>query len=112
MELFAIKMNFAIHSNVPSKLEHPRAVDSYQGGRGQYCACKRGAVGPPGAPGETGPRGWRGEPGSRGQKGEEGSFDFLLAIVKDLRTDIDQLKAKLGGRQGGSLDPRRFGGQG
>merc|ERR1711936_1297036 len=83
-----------------------------QGGRGQYCACKRGAVGPPGAPGETGPRGWRGEPGSRGQKGEEGSFDFLLAIVKDLRTDIDQLKAKLGGRQGGSLDPRRFGGQG
>ena len=83
-----------------------------QGGRGHYCACKRGAVGPPGAPGETGPRGWRGEPGSRGQKGEEGSFDFLLAIVKDLRTDIDQLKAKMGGRQGDNLDPRRFAGQG
>ena len=83
-----------------------------QGGRGHYCACKRGAVGPPGAPGETGPRGWRGEPGSRGQKGEEGSFDFLLAIVKDLRTDIDQLKAKMRGRQGDDLDPRRFAGQG
>ena len=31
----------------------------------------------------------------RGPKGDEGSFDFLLAIVRDVRSDIDLLKEKV-----------------
>jgi len=97
---------------IPQRRGRGTQVQQQQQEGGRYCACRRGPVGPPGAPGETGPRGWRGEQGPRGAKGMEGSFDFLLAIVKDVRTDIDMLKEKVLGGSPGVLDPRRFGGGG
>ena len=79
--------------------------------RGEFCKCKRGPVGEPGTAGETGPRGFRGEQGLRGQKGEEGSFDFLMAMMKDVREDIEMLKEKVVGNDKSELDPRKFGGK-
>ena len=78
--------------------------------KGEFCKCRRGAVGEPGPPGETGPRGFRGEQGLRGEKGAEGSFDFLMAMMKDVREDIEMLKKKVLKNGKSELDPRRFGG--
>ena len=61
----------------------------------QFCKCKRGPVGEAGPPGERGPRGFRGEQGLRGPKGEDGSFDFIMALLKDVREDIAKLKEKV-----------------
>ena len=71
-----------------------------------FRTCKRGPVGPPGRQGMAGVRGPRGEQGIRGQKGEQGSFDFLQAMMADVRHDIEQLQAAVfvGGRK-----PRRYG---
>jgi len=79
--------------------------------KGEFCKCKRGPVGEIGSPGERGPRGFRGEQGLRGQKGEEGSFDFLMAMMKDVREDIEMLKEKVGVDDKSELDPRRFAGK-
>ena len=65
------------------------------GARGQFCQCKRGPVGETGPAGERGPRGFRGEQGLRGPKGEDGSFDFIMALLKDVREDIAMLKEKV-----------------
>ena len=77
--------------------------------KGEFCRCRRGPVGEPGPAGETGPRGFRGEQGLRGEKGAEGSFDFLMAMMKDVREDIEMLKEKVFGNDQSELDPRRFG---
>ena len=63
--------------------------------KGQFCKCKRGPVGETGPPGERGPRGFRGEQGLRGPKGEDGSFDFIMALLKDVKEDITMLKEKV-----------------
>ena len=60
-----------------------------------FCRCRRGPVGEPGAPGERGPRGFRGEQGLRGPRGQEGSFDFMMAMLKDVKEDIEKLKEKV-----------------
>ena len=60
---------------------------------GGFCRCKRGPVGPPGRQGMAGVRGPRGEQGLPGRKGEPGSFDFLQAMITDVRHDIEQLQA-------------------
>jgi hypothetical protein len=79
--------------------------------KGEFCKCRRGPVGEPGTAGETGPRGFRGEQGLRGEKGAEGSFDFLMAMMKDVREDIEMLKEKVLGNEKSELDPRRFAGK-
>jgi len=60
-----------------------------------FCRCRRGPVGEPGAPGERGPRGFRGEQGLRGPRGQDGSFDFLMAMLKDVKEDIKKLNEKV-----------------
>jgi len=60
-----------------------------------FCRCKRGPLGDPGAPGERGPRGFRGEQGLRGPKGESGSLDLMMAMMRDIREDIEKLKDKV-----------------
>ena len=72
-----------------------RAANGSTGARGQFCKCKRGPVGETGPAGERGPRGFRGEQGLRGPKGEDGSFDFIMALLKDVREDIARLKGKV-----------------
>ena len=52
-------------------------------------------MGETGPAGERGPRGFRGEQGLRGPKGEDGSFDFIMALLKDVREDIVMLKDKV-----------------
>lgn len=52
-------------------------------------------MGETGPAGERGPRGFRGEQGLRGPKGEDGSFDFIMALLKDVREDIAMLKDKV-----------------
>jgi hypothetical protein len=79
--------------------------------KGEFCRCRRGPVGEPGTAGETGSRGFRGEQGLRGEKGAEGSFDFLMAMMKDVREDIEMLKEKVMGDDKPQLDPRRFSGK-
>lgn len=79
--------------------------------KGDFCRCRRGPTGEPGTAGETGPRGFRGEQGLRGEKGAEGSFDFLMAMMKDVREDIEMLKEKVLGNDQSELDPRRFAGK-
>ena len=46
--------------------------------------------------GERGPRGFRGEQGLRGPPGDSGSLDLMMAMVRDVREDIEKLKEKLG----------------
>ena len=65
-------------------------------GGDRFCRCKRGALGQPGARGERGPRGFRGEQGLRGPPGESGALDLMMAMVRDVREDIEKLKEKLG----------------
>ena len=60
-----------------------------------FCRCTRGPVGEPGPPGERGPRGFRGEQGLRGPQGEDGSFDFMMALLRDVKQDIAKLKEKV-----------------
>ena len=72
-----------------------RAGNGSSSSRGQFCKCKRGPVGDTGPAGERGPRGFRGEQGLRGPKGEDGSFDFIMALLKDVREDIAMLKEKV-----------------
>ena len=79
--------------------------------KGEFCRCRRGPVGEPGPAGGTGPRGFRGEQGLRGEKGAEGSFDFLMAMMKDVREDIEMLKERVIGDDKSELDPRRFAGK-
>ena len=79
--------------------------------KGDFCRCRRGPAGEQGPSGETGPRGFRGEQGLRGEKGAEGSFDFLMAMMKDVREDIEMLKEKVLGDDKSELDPRRFAGK-
>jgi len=64
-------------------------------GKNKFCRCRRGPVGEQGPAGERGPRGFRGEQGLRGPKGEDGSFDFIMALLKDVREDIVMLKDKV-----------------
>ena len=52
-------------------------------------------MGEPGPPGERGPRGFRGEQGLRGPQGEDGSFDFMMALLRDVKQDIAKLKEKV-----------------
>ncbi|XP_063595526.1 uncharacterized protein LOC134772455 [Penaeus indicus] len=70
-------------------------VVKHRGGKKQFCRCRRGAVGPPGAQGKTGPRGLRGLRGPAGKKGEPGSFDFLLLMIADVKHDIQKLQQKV-----------------
>ncbi|ROT72491.1 hypothetical protein C7M84_009125, partial [Penaeus vannamei] len=70
-------------------------VVKHRGGKKQFCRCRRGAVGPPGAQGKTGPRGLRGLRGPEGKKGEPGSFDFLLLMIADVKHDIQKLQQKV-----------------
>ena len=46
--------------------------------------------------GERGPRGFRGEQGLRGPAGDSGSLDLVMAMIRDVREDIELLKEKLG----------------
>ena len=52
-------------------------------------------MGETGPPGERGPRGFRGEQGMRGAKGEDGSFDMMMAMLKDVKADIELLKERV-----------------
>ena len=42
-----------------------------------------------------GPQGPRGEAGSRGPKGDPGSFDFLMLMMSDIRSDIREIQRKV-----------------
>eukprot|EP00095_Tigriopus_kingsejongensis_P005972 maker-scaffold48_size466083-snap-gene-1.21 protein:Tk05972 transcript:maker-scaffold48_size466083-snap-gene-1.21-mRNA-1 annotation:"hypothetical protein DAPPUDRAFT_306454" len=77
----------------------PELFDSYKmvksGKKRQFCKCKRGPVGAPGASGVTGYPGLPGPQGLTGPKGETGSFDFIMLMLSDIRHDIDLLMSQV-----------------
>lgn len=64
-------------------------------GKGKFCRCRRGALGPPGSQGKSGPRGFKGSQGPPGPKGDPGSFDFLVLMMADIKHDIQKLQEKV-----------------
>ncbi|KAK7071286.1 Collagen and calcium-binding EGF domain-containing protein 1 [Halocaridina rubra] len=88
----------------PAQADDPFTDDDYpldswtvlqNRGKREFCRCRRGPIGPPGAPGKSGPRGFRGAPGPSGERGEPGSFDFLLLMMADVKHDIQKLQERV-----------------